>query len=102
MGMVLARAKLGNTTSDIVATCDRHAALVSKGNFRDAAKVGREAPTGTLNTAELPKRKDAFGSAEEHRGLSEVDETYTEGKVRHAICSNSFRPKHARFVYTNE
>jgi len=62
-GMVLARAKLGTATSDIAATRDRQGAQLSKGRYRDAEKTGREAPTGTLNTASMPKRKGAKSKA---------------------------------------
>ena len=41
-GMVLARAKLGESASGIVVAQDRQAALVGKGAYRDAEKVARE------------------------------------------------------------
>ena len=62
-GMVLTRAKLGTATSEIAATRDRQSALLSKGMFRDAEKVAREAATGTLKTSRMPKRKNAVGTS---------------------------------------
>jgi len=55
-GMVLARAKLGESASGIVVAQDRQAALVGKGAYRDAEKVAREGPVGMLATKTMPKR----------------------------------------------
>jgi len=63
-GMVLARAKLAESASGIVAARDRQAALVGKGRYRDAEKVASESPVGTLATKEMPKRKDALSTAQ--------------------------------------
>ena len=62
-GMVLARAKLAESASGIIAARDRQAALVGKGDYREAEKVAREAPVGTLATKEMPKRKESSESA---------------------------------------
>ena len=63
-GMVLARAKLAESASGIVAARDRQAALVGKGMYRDAETVASESPVGTLATKQMPKRKDAFSAAQ--------------------------------------
>ena len=62
-GMVLA-------TSEIAATRERQEVkntLLSKGRYRDAEKVAREASVGTLKTASMPKKRNADGGAEEHQ-----------------------------------
>ena len=62
-GMVLARAKLAESASGIIAARDRQAALVGKGDYREAEKVAREASVGTLATKQMPKRKESSESA---------------------------------------
>ena len=75
-GFVLARAKLGAATSELAATRDRQGALLGKGVYRDAEKVGREAPTGTLQTKAKPKRRDAESDALH----AEAFQSWMEGK----------------------
>ena len=84
-GMLLARAKLGTATSELAATRDRQAALLSKGTFRDAELTAREAPTGTLNVATMPKRKDAVSAAAHKEAMkARMRQTYS-GKVRRSF-----------------
>ena len=56
-GMVLARSQLYESTSGVVAARDRQAALVGKGQYRQAEKVAQEQALGTLATKDMPKRK---------------------------------------------
>ena len=65
-GMVLARARLPSATSGVPAMRDRQNAMLSKGKYRDAEKVGKEAPIGTLSTAGKQTRHD-FEDKAEHR-----------------------------------
>ena len=62
-GFLLARAKLSPTTGGVVAAQQRRNSLLSKGKFRDAEKLAREAAVGSLNAKEMPKRKDATTQA---------------------------------------
>ena len=56
-GMVLARAQLSASASGVVAAQERQDALLCKGTYREAEKVAREAPVGSLATKDMPKRK---------------------------------------------
>ena len=68
-GMVLARAQLGESASGVVAARERQSSLLSKGVYRNAEAVAREAPVGTLATKEMPKRKEATDAAEHERAF---------------------------------
>ena len=82
-GMVLARAKLPRGTSEIAATRDRQKTLLSKGQYRDAEKVAREASAGTLKTGTMPKKRDAKGADSEHeKAFYSWMKTALGGKVR--------------------
>ena len=64
-GMVLARAQLTASANGVIAARDRQNALLSKGSYREAEKVAREAPVGTLAIKDMPKRKDAKSAEEQ-------------------------------------
>ena len=63
--MVLARAQLTASANGVIAARDRQNALLSKGSYREAEKVAREAPVGTLAIKDMPKRKDAKSAEEQ-------------------------------------
>ena len=84
-GMVLARAQLVQSSSAIQATRDRQNAMLSKGAFRCAEKVGREAAVGTLRTASKPIRP-AFEDKETHRkAFGDWMKTTLQEKVREQL-----------------
>ena len=84
-GMLLARAKLGTATSEVAATRDRQSTLLSKGRYRDAELTAREAPTGTLNIASMPKRKEAVSTAAQKEAMNTwMKKTYS-GKVSRCV-----------------
>ena len=64
-GMVLARAQLAAAANGVIAARDRQNALLSKGTYRKAEGVAREAPVGTLAVKDMPKRKDAKSAEEQ-------------------------------------
>ena len=86
-GFALARATLSaNPNSNgIVASRDRHRALLSKGLYRKTEKVAQEGPVGTLSTAKMPKRRDYTGEGAAARHQEAFDEwkrSALKGKVR--------------------
>ena len=89
-GFALARAKLGTATSEPAATRDRHSALLSKGTYRDAERVGREAPTGTLQTAAMPKRKDAESLAAHKLAFQGWMKQTLSGKVKQVNTASAY------------
>ena len=89
-GFALARAKLGTATSELAATRDRHSALLSKGTYRDAERVGREAPTGTLQTAAMPKRKDAESLAAHKLAFQGWMKQTLSGKVKQVNTASAY------------
>ena len=84
-GMLLVRSKLGTATSEVAATRDRQSTLLSKGRFRDAELTAREAPTGTVNIASMPKRKEAVSTAAQKEAMDAwLKKTYS-GKVSRCV-----------------
>ena len=88
-GMVLARAQLAASTTGIVVARDRQAALVGKGEYREAEKVARESAVGRLATKEMPKRKQSSATSEEFRQEFRTWMRSTlGGKVRLHVCAS--------------
>ena len=63
-GMVLARARVFDAASGVVAARERRTALIGKGTYRDSEMVGSEAPVGSLSTKDMPKRKEAVSGGD--------------------------------------
>ena len=78
-GMALARAKCPSAESENAATRDRQRTLLSKGQYRDAEKVAREAAVGALSTP--PKLKDATDRAEHQKEMDLWKKRSLTGKV---------------------
>ena len=66
-GMVLARAQLSESASGVLAARERQMALLGKSEYREAEKVAREAPVGSLSTKAMPKKKNAGKDAAQHQ-----------------------------------
>ena len=86
-GMALARAKCSSAESENAATRDRQRTLLSKGQYRDAEKVAREAAVGTLSTP--PKLKDATDRAEHQKEMDVWKKRSLSGKVSVATACAS-------------
>ena len=57
----------------------------TKGRYRDAELTAREAPTGTLNIASMPKRKNAASTAAQTEAMNAwMKKTYS-GKVSRCV-----------------
>eukprot|EP00966_Prymnesium_polylepis_P113624 2627112-Prymnesium_polylepis.1 len=89
-GFVLARAKLGTATSELAATRDRQSALLAKGAYREADKVGREAPTGTLQSKAKPKRKEAESLAAHKAAFQAWMKQTFGGKVKQVNTASAY------------
>ena len=83
-GMVLARAKLHESSDGVVAARDRRNALIGKGEFRDAEKVAREGSVGTLSRPpkmsqgkDLEEHKQEFGTWMRRTLAGKVCRTHT-------------------------
>ena len=93
-GMALARAQLSESTSGVVTTQDRKAALVGKGMHREAEKVAKEQPAGTLATKDMPKRKkgSSLDKAQFEEAFSKWMRTSIHAKVRATDSCTKPRP----------
>ena len=84
-GFVLARAKLSESSSGMVAVRDRQASLLGKVTYREVEKVAREAPVGSLTTKDMPKRRNANtdeGKARHKEAFGKWMRTALQAKVR--------------------
>ena len=85
--MVLARAQLSASSSGVVAAESRQNALLGKGKFRKAEHVAREAPVGSLNIKNMPRRKNAAKSVEAQEKFKKSFGSWLRSSLSGKVCA---------------
>ena len=92
-GMVLARTRLFEPASGVVAAREHRSALIGMGTFRDCETVGSEAPVGALATGDMPKCKHAPRGARSTAQFQHKFKTWMRAKLTVKFCCAPFRPR---------
>ena len=89
-GMLLARARLTSATGGVIAAHQRQNSLLAKGTFRDAERLAREGPVGSLSVSEMPRRKDATtdAAAAKHAGCFR---SWMKRALKAKVCWHGYR-----------